>query len=229
MLFYGLFFLLQVLPGLGRRTFFLYNNYIEPPDLTFVENSRREKMRTSRIVPITLIFIFSVMAFSINGCRRPPSDDDHDPIDRPVSVEPVDISGANPRELISKWAELGENDQRLRYWMQEDLEGILIDLKEWHIERISSGETKTCDLELDADMYDIRGFGGRGLANLDMTIYYGNSPSDDNLLDIDDKDDSIPMLYFKLIDTMSLTLEVEAVEFEEGYDDAYFCWYVYVE
>jgi hypothetical protein len=74
--------------------------------------------------------------------------------------------------------------------------------------------------ELEAGDYFCEAEGGLETANVDMRVY----DEEGNMLGEDTYDDNYPMVWFDLAEPGEITIEVEAVQFAEGFSEGFYCW-----
>lgn len=89
------------------------------------------------------------------------------------------------------------------------------------IEEITkAGGAQEFMFELEAGNYFCEAEGGLEIANVDMRVYDGEG----NSLGEDTYEDNYPMVWFDLAEPVEITIEVEAVEFAEGFSEGLYCW-----
>ncbi len=147
--------------------------------------------------------------------------------EEPAEPVPIDFSGQSASEFITKWAELGENQDDILAIAETDDEGNYIDPYEWHISEIAMDTMDTYQMQLEPGEYFLAGYGGMGLVNLDFYVLGEDAESEDDYLDYDDAEDKMPMASFELEEPQSIMIRVDPVEFEEGREGAVYCWALY--
>ena len=145
----------------------------------------------------------------------------------PAGDEKIEFIGTDPDELLSKWSDIGEDSKQLRFSLQADEEGLLLDIYTWYISGVTLDHPGTYKMEMEAGSYAVHGFGGMGLTRMDMQVYALKSETEKNYLDSSIDKAITPLCEFTLENPETVWIEVSPIRFEKDATMAHFCWIIY--